>query len=268
VTILVPKFVNLSGSWPSALDRPRAGNDRCGVTRRKVAIVTGATSGIGAAVGQVLAAAGMRVLLVGRNPRKLAAAARRASRRHRAETVLADLRSPEEIRQLSSEVARLTRHVDVLVHCAGEYQWSEPGDPDSQSFAALFEVNVRAPYLLTQGLAPLLARSRGQVIFLNSSVVRGVGRGVAVFKATQHALLGLTDSLRQELNPRGVRVTSVFPGRTATPRMRRIYAREGKRYHARLLLRADDVARLVLALTELPAAAEVTDVHLRSITSY
>jgi len=230
--------------------------------------VTGATSGIGAAVGQTLAASGVRVFLLGRNPRKLAAAARRIPARLLAGTALADLRSLPDIRRLLGEISRRLSRLDVLVHCAGEYQWSEPGSVDSESFDLLFEVNVRAPYLLTQGLTPLLARARGQIIFLNSSVVKGAGQGVALYKATQHALQGFTDSLRQDLNRRGIRVCSVFPGRTASPRMRRIYARQGKRYRPQVLLSAADVAQLVLAVTQLPQRVEVTDVHLRSRTSY
>jgi len=230
--------------------------------------VTGATSGIGAAVGQTLAASGVRVFLVGRNPRKLAAAARRIPARLLAGTALADLRSLPDIRRLLGEISRRLSRLDVLVHCAGEYQWSEPGSVDSESFDLLFEVNVRAPYLLTQALTPLLARARGQIIFLNSSVVKGAGQGVALYKATQHALQGFTDSLRQDLNRRGIRVCSVFPGRTASPRMRRIYARQGKRYRPQVLLSAADVAQLVLAVTQLPQRVEVTDVHLRSRTSY
>jgi len=138
----------------------------------------------------------------------------------------------------------------------------------TKSFDLLFEVNVRAPYLLTQGLTPLLARASGQVIFLNSSVVKGAGEGLALYKATQHAVQGFTDSLRQDLNRRGIRVSSVFPGRTATPRMRRIYARQGKRYRPQALLSAADVAQLVLAVTQLPQRVEVTDVHLRSRIPY
>jgi NADP-dependent 3-hydroxy acid dehydrogenase YdfG len=79
---------------------------------------------------------------------------------------------------------------------------------------------------------------------------------------------GFTDSLRADLNRRVVRVTSLFPGRTATPLMRRIYADEGKRYKPKLLLRPKEVAEVVVALTQLPAHVEVTDVHLRSVTPY
>jgi NADP-dependent 3-hydroxy acid dehydrogenase YdfG len=230
--------------------------------------VTGATSGIGAAVARTLSTSGVRVFLVGRNAQKLAAVARRIPARQRAGSAVADLRALADIKSLLDEFARRSSRLDVLVHCAGEYDWSELGSLDAKSFDRLFAVNVRAPYLLTQGLTPLLARARGQVIFLNSSVVRHAGQGVAVYKATQHAIQGFTDSLRQDLNRRGIRVSSLFPGRTATPRMRRIYAREGKSYRPKRLLSAKEVAQLVLTITQLPPRMEITDVHLRSVMPY
>jgi NADP-dependent 3-hydroxy acid dehydrogenase YdfG len=238
------------------------------VKRTKLAIVTGASSGIGADVGQVLAAAGVRVFLIGRNPQKLAAAVRRIPASRRAGAATVDLCSIPDVKRLLREIRQRFPRIDVLVHCAGEYHRSKPGAADGEAFNLMFEVNVRAPYLLTQGLAPQLQRAAGQVIFLNSSIVKSPGRGVAAYKATQHAVLGFTDSLRADMNKRGVRMCSLFPGRTATPLMRRIYADERKPYKPRLLLSAREVAQLVLAITQLPARVEVTDVHVRSVTPY
>jgi len=231
-------------------------------------VVTGATSGIGAATARALAAAGVRVLLVGRSRTRLAAAARRIRARALAGTAQADLGSPKDIRALLQDLRRRLPRIDVLVHCAGEYEWTRPGSADAEGFARLFDVNVRAPFLLTQGLLPQLARAQGQVIFLNSSVVRGMGEGVALYKATQHAVQGFTDSLRQDLNRRGIRVSSLYPGRTATPRMRRIYAHEGRAYRPRALLGAAQVAQLVVLLTTLPRQVELTDVHVRASRPY
>jgi NADP-dependent 3-hydroxy acid dehydrogenase YdfG len=238
------------------------------VKRTKLAIVTGASSGIGADVGQVLAGAGIGVFLIGRDPRKLATAMRRIPANHRAGAATVDLRSLADVRRLLRELRQRFPRIDVLVHCAGEYHRSKPDGTDGEAFNLMFEVNVRAPYLLTQGLARQLERAGGQVIFLNSSIVKNPGRGVAAYKATQHAVQGFTDSLRQDMNKRGVRVSSLFPGRTATPLMRRIYREEGKPYRPQLLLSAREVAQLVLALTQLPARLEVTDVHARSVTPY
>ncbi len=238
------------------------------MTRHKLALVTGATSGIGAAIADALAASGTSVYLVGRNPRKLAAAVRRIPRRRLAGNAVADLASVPDVEKLVAHIIGQLPRVDVLVHAAGEYAWTEAGSMDAAAFDRLFDVNVRAPYLLTQGLLTALERAAGQVIFLNSSVVKSFGDGVAGYKATQHALQGFVDSLRQDFNRRGIRISSLYPGRTATPRMRRIYAKQGKPYEPQLLMRAQDVASLVVALTQLPHRVEITDVQLRSVTKY
>jgi NAD(P)-dependent dehydrogenase (short-subunit alcohol dehydrogenase family) len=232
------------------------------------AVVTGATSGIGAAVARTLAANGMRVFLVGRDARKLAAAGHAIGARRLAGLARADFSSLVDIHRLLKEIATEVKRLDALVHCAGEYEWTETKRSDPGTFERLFNVNVRAPYLLTQGLLAPLARAKGQVIFFNSSVVKHPGQGLALYKATQHALQGLSDSLRQDLNRHGIRVSSLYPGRAATPRMRRIYAQEGKRYRPQLLLSPADIAALVLQLTRLPPRLEVTDVHLRSVSPY
>jgi NAD(P)-dependent dehydrogenase (short-subunit alcohol dehydrogenase family) len=238
------------------------------VKRSRIAVVTGATSGIGAAVTSALGAAGLRVYLIGRDEKKLAATRRRLGGRGLAGVARSDLASLAQLRALLRRLRTELPRIDLLVHCAGAYEWTRPGQLDAEVFAQLFEVNVRAPYLLTQGLAAPLRRARGQVVFLNSSVVKHPGEGLALYKATQHALQGFADSLRQDLNRHGVRVSTLYPGRTATPRMRRIYAREGRRYRPQMLLAAADVAALVVQLTQLPPRLEVTDVHLRSVMRY
>ncbi len=209
----------------------------------------------------------MRVFIIGRDARRLAAT-QRALGRHCAGLARTDLSVPGELRGLATQLVRSLRRIDVLVHCAGEHGFTQAGNSAAQPFDRLFAINVRAPYLLTQALVRPLARAAGQVIFLNSSVVRHPGTGVALYKATQHAVQGFTDSLRQDLNRHEVRVTSLYPGRTATPRMRRIYAHEGRRYRPQVLLRPGDLAQLVALLTDLPARMELTDLHVRSIFPY
>jgi NADP-dependent 3-hydroxy acid dehydrogenase YdfG len=267
-TTILPADAPIRKPRNQDLDDAHVNNDLSGVKRRKTVVITGTTSGIGAAVARAFAASGANVFLIGRSPKKLAAAARRIPARRLAGTGLADLASIPALSQLLDVMAKRLPRIDVLVHAAGEYDWTEAGSADTRSFDLLFNVNVRAPYLLTQGLLPQLQRAAGQVVLFNSSVVNSPGAGVALYKATQHALQGLVNSLRQDLNRRGIRVSSLFPGRTATPRMQRIYAREGKTYAPGALLRAPDVAALVVALTQLSPRIEITDVQLRSPTPY
>src|ERR1700749_263446 len=126
------------------------------MARSRTVVITGATSGIGASIAIAFCKPGTRVFLVGRDERKLAATARKIPVRNLAGTALANLSSVADIRNLIATICGRLRRVDVLVHAAGAYGWTDLGSTQVAGLDALFEVNVRAPYLLTQGLLPLL----------------------------------------------------------------------------------------------------------------
>ena len=140
---------------------------------------------------------------------------------------------------------------------------STPGALDT-----IMAINVLGPYELTRQLLPGIVERRGQIVFINSSIVRGGGPATGQFAATAHALRAVADSLRAEVNPLGVRVLSVFPGRTATPRQAMIFAREGREYEPESLLQPRDVAATVIHSLTLPASAELTEVWIRPAVNF
>lgn len=234
------------------------------VPESRVALVTGASSGIGAALAEALARDGVRLLLTGRDAERLEAVAGRArASSPQVETAAADLADAEQVRALASRVEEIFGRLDLLVHAAGALHWGPVASAPLEELDRQLAVNVRAPYLLTQLLLPLLETSRGQVVFLNSGVVRKPAAGMASYAASKHALLGLADCLREEVAASGVRVLSVFPGRTATPMQRELRRLEGEPYDPAGLLQPEDVAALVLDALALPPRAEVTDLFLR-----
>ncbi len=109
-----------------------------------------------------------------------------------------------------------------------------------------YQVNFRAPYLLTRGLLPALTRAKGQIVFLNSSVFLNARGGATGYAASKYALKAFADALRAEVNPDGLRVLSVFPGRTASRMQAEVHAAEGARYDPSRLLQPEDVAAAVL----------------------
>ena len=115
----------------------------------------------------------------------------------------------------------------------------------------------------TQRLLPLLKKPRGQVVFINSSAGLTARANTGQFSATQHAFKALADALRDEVNADGVRVLSVFPGRTATPRIESLHDKEGRPYQPGLLLQPEDVASVVTNALALPWTAEVTNISIR-----
>ena len=228
----------------------------------QVAVVTGASSGIGRAVARALGAAGVRLCLVGRNSGKLEEVAAAAGAGG-ALVVPADLSREEEIRRLARSVQEGRGGVDLLIHSAGLIAVGAFADAPVEELDQQYQVNVRAPFLLTQLLLPSLVERQGQIVFINSSAgVRAKG-GVAQYCATKFALKALADSLREEVNASGVRVVSVFPGRTATPMQAALQEQEGLSYHPEWLLQPEAVAAVVVQALMLQKTAEVTDLHIR-----
>jgi NADP-dependent 3-hydroxy acid dehydrogenase YdfG len=124
----------------------------------------------------------------------------------------------------------------------------------------------RMPYALTQALLPLLKSRKGQIVFVNSSQGLQARANTGAFASTQHALKAIGDSLRQEINAEGIRVLSIYPGRTATPRTKALFAMERQSYRPELLLQPEDVAQIVVNTLQLPRTAEVTNVEIRPLT--
>ncbi len=229
----------------------------------RAAVVTGGGSGIGRALAVALAAAGAHVHVVGRNRERLqGTVAEIETRGGRATPHTVDVSEPEGVVVLGGSLADSIL-LDVLVHSAATIHLSELAEASLAEFDEQFAVNVRGPFLLTRALLPALRRAGGQVVFVNSSAGRRAGAGAGLYAATKHALKGLADALRLEENERGVRVLSVYPGRTATPTQERIHAFERKAYRPEALLQPDDVAAAVLAALALPRTAEVTDLQIR-----
>jgi NADP-dependent 3-hydroxy acid dehydrogenase YdfG len=238
---------------------------------RRVAVVTGASSGIGRAIALALAVRGATVCLVGRDRRRLASTARSmAGRSPQVLVQQVDLARADELDDLIRRLQAQLTGLDILVHSAGMFRAGSYLGATAQALDQLYQINVRAPYCLTRALLPLLRANRGQVVFINSSAgLRRAGQANGLYASTKHTLRALADSLRDEVNPDGVRVLSIYPGRVATPIQRDLFAREGKPYDPSLLLQPEDVAAMVIAALSLPCGAEVTDISMRpSCNSY
>lgn len=228
------------------------------------ALVTGASSGIGRAIALGLAGRGAGVWAVGRKLETLQEVATDAGDLSGSvDARVCDLIDDDQVRALAEAVDSELGRLDVLIHSAGVHS---TGTIDSAAVDDLdwqYRSNVRAPYLLTQLLIPMLRSSEGDVVFLNSSAGKLARAAVGQYAATKHALKAMADSLRQEVNESGVRVLSLYPGRTATPLQEAIHRAEGLDYRSDRLLQPEDVASVVLAALELPRTAEVTEISVR-----
>jgi NAD(P)-dependent dehydrogenase (short-subunit alcohol dehydrogenase family) len=175
-----------------------------------IALVTGATSGIGRASAVRLAQDGWEVVVQGRNAARGAEVVDEIQAQGgRARFVAADLSDVAAVRALVEEIGE----VDVLVNNAGTSWFGPTADLDEAAFDELFDGNVRSAYFLVAGIAPGMAeRARGSIINLASMAGQIGLAGGAAYGATKAALSSMTRAWAAEFSPRGVRVNAVAPG--------------------------------------------------------
>lgn len=226
----------------------------------RTALVTGAGGGIGRAIAEALDSRGARVALVGRRREPL-----EEVEAEQAEIVVADLTSDDAARGAVDECLRRLGGLDMLVHSNGIHRAGAIEESTVADLDALYQANVRAPFLLTQLLLPALRASSGQIVFVNSSTGLEPRPGVGLFSASQHALRAIANVLRDEVNADGIRVLNVYPGRTATRRQERIFREEGRDYEPERLLQPQDIASVVIEALAAPRTAEVTEIRIRPL---
>jgi NAD(P)-dependent dehydrogenase (short-subunit alcohol dehydrogenase family) len=221
----------------------------------RIALVTGATSGIGRATAIQLAREGAEVIVHGRDPeRGEQVVAEIAGALGKARFVAADLSDPTEIRRLADEAGE----VDVLVNNAGISWFGPTADLDVATYDALFDSNVRAAYFLVAALAPRMAANGGGSIVNVASMVAAIGiSGAAAYGGTKATLAAMTRSWAAEFSPRGVRVNAVAPGPVYTAAdPARIDALGATTLLGRAA-KAEEIAQVITFLAS-PASAYVT----------
>lgn len=218
-------------------------------------LVTGAGSGIGAALTRRLLGRGDDVVLLARSEDR---AAELRATYDGARLVVADLAFPESVASL-----QLPEELDSVVHAAGVVELGAVAQLSVDDWASQLRVNLVAPAALTRAALPALRARRGTVVFVNSSAGLTAHPGWSAYAASKHGLRALADALRAEEAAHGVRVSTVYPGRTATPMQQKVHRQEGKEYDAGQWIRPDTVADTILHVLDLPRDATLTDVTVR-----
>lgn len=185
-------------------------------TSRPVALVTGASSGIGAEIAAELATQGYDAILSGRDHSRLEETADRVRRAGgTAETYPVDLSRPEGPSDLLSRVG--DRSIEVLVNNAGFGYDGEFADMDTVAIADMISLNVTALSVLTRALLPqMLERHSGKILNVASTAAFSPCPHMAVYGATKAYVLSFTEALATELKGSGVTVTALCPGATDT----------------------------------------------------
>jgi NAD(P)-dependent dehydrogenase (short-subunit alcohol dehydrogenase family) len=179
----------------------------------QVVLVTGGSTGIGAAVARQLAQAGARVVITGRHEAALKAS---AARHPAIAYLVADIAQPADVARSLDEVKTRFGRLDVLINNAGILEMVALADASSAHVRRTFQTNVEGLIETTRAALPLLRKAKGAIINVATIVADQPFANMSVYCASKAAVLALTRSWAQELAPEGIRVNAVSPGTVAT----------------------------------------------------
>ena len=218
-------------------------------------LLTGAGSGIGAVVARSLLERGDELVLLARSSER---ADELSASYDGARTVVADLADPA-----SCESLELPDSLDSVVHAAGVVELGAVADLSTAAWTDQLLVNLASPAVLTRLALPALRAARGTVVFVNSGAGLFAHPQWSAYAASKHGLKALADALRGEESGSGVRVSTVFPGRTATAMQAKVHQLEGKTYDPADWIRPETVAEAIVHLLDLPRDAVMSDVTIK-----
>lgn len=218
-------------------------------------LLTGAGSGIGELLARALLERGDEVLVVARSAQR---SEEMAAALPGARPLVADLASPDD-----AEALDLPERLDSVVHAAGVVELGAVADLSVQAWTEQLQVNLVAPAVLTRVALPALRTARGTVVLVNSGAGLFAHPQWSAYAASKHGLRAFADSLRGEEAPHGVRVSSVYPGRTATPMQEKVHAQEGKEYDAADWVQPSTVVEAILHVLDLPGDATIPDLTVK-----
>jgi len=220
-------------------------------------LLTGAGSGMGAVLAERLLERGDSLVLLARSTER---AHDLRSDLPDATVLVADLADPAAVEAVAGQ---LPDALDSVVHAAGVVELGPVGSLTTEAWQEQLTVNLLAPAVLTRVALPALRAARGTVVLVNSGAGLVAHPQWSAYAASKFGLRALADSLRAEEQEHGVRVTTVYPGRTATPMQQKVHDQEGKEYDAADWIDPETVVDAILHVLDLPDDATISDLTIR-----
>jgi NADP-dependent 3-hydroxy acid dehydrogenase YdfG len=236
----------------------------------KVAVITGASSGIGEATAEALTAEGATVVVAARRQDRLDDLIRRIeSNGGQALAVACDVTDEEQAHDLLRRAKEEFARVDILVNNAGVMQLSKVEKGLSDEWRTMFEVNVLGLLYTTDAAIEVMKeQGSGHLINISSLAGRGTRPGLGVYSGTKMAVNGISEALRQELLEDNIRVTMIEPGAVQTELPEHITDEEAREGLSSMLdqldpLKAEDIANAIVYVVTQPERVSVNEILIR-----
>ena len=232
----------------------------------KVALITGASAGIGQASARMLAREGARLVLTARRPERLEALVQEAhSLGSKGVAVVGDAREEATASETVQAAMSAFGRVDILINNVGVGNYKKLVDTSLEDYVQMMDANVRSTFLFTRHVVPVMIEQRDGLILMISSMAGVYGfPGEAVYCATKFAQVGFAQGLDKELRPHGIKVGTICPGGVKTE-----FALGKGRTETSVeqsdMLEAEDVAAAVLFACTQPKRSRIIQVQMRTM---
>ena len=224
--------------------------------RGKVALITGASQGIGLAIARALAAERCNLVITSRNKTTLAKACRelKAKNAH-VLSCLCDVRDPVSVRDLMAAVQGRFHNIDILINNAGiAHSNLSAAELSLESWREVIDTNLTGMFLITRDALPLM-KSGGVIVNNLSIAAKRVFAGSSAYNASKHGALGFTNTLREELREKGIRVIALLPGATDTAIWNTLWPEAPRKK----MMQPETVAQALVNALILPAESTVEE---------
>ena len=227
----------------------------------KVALITGASRGIGLAIARSLAAMGAKLSLCARDAEKLVGVASEFEREGIPVLAIpADLTRSDDIASLVQKTEQTIGPVEILINNAGVGYFAPVQEASEADWDAVLDTNLKAVFLLSKAVAPGMIRRRsGHIVNIASLAGKNAFAGGSIYCASKWGLLGLTECMAEDLRPHGIRVSAVCPGSVATD-----FSPHAGKDPAKML-QPEDVAHAVEAILTQAPQSFISEILLRPI---
>ena len=238
----------------------------------KKALITGATSGIGYATAGALAAAGADVAITGRRDDRLSQLARSIKKAGgTSASIECDITNPQAVHEMVLETQKKLGRIDILINNAGVMLLGPVLDADLSDWQRMIDTNLSGLLWTTYAVLPIMKeQGSGHIINISSVGGRVVQAGSAVYSATKAGVIAFTESLRQEVQPYGIRTTIIEPGVVNTELRQHITHQPTKAMMESAAgkipqLKSEDIAQAIVYVASLPSTVDVNELLVRAI---
>ena len=232
---------------------------------KKTALITGATSGIGRATAHEFAKHGINLVLCGRRQQRLDSIEKALSKQTDVQTLNFDVRDREKTLKAIASLPKEFQNIDILINNAGNAHGLDPiqtGNLDD--WDAMMDINVKGLLYVSKAIIPgMTERKSGHIINIGSSAGKEVYPKGNVYCASKHAVLAITEGMRIDLNPFGIKVSAINPGLVETEFSEVRYKGDSAAdnvYKGYKALQAEDVAEVIHFAVSRPAHVNIAEV--------